>query len=137
MTVNKERLILWVDALRSGQYEQTDKRLKRDGKYCCLGVACEVAVANGLELDIRPFFEDSIGDENLPIEVSRWFGFDGDTQDPLLGNYNTMDPEDEDYDADWRQDVLATEANDELLWSFERIADALENHYELRVPANA
>ncbi len=37
----------WIDALRSGQYEQGQKWLTTiiDGreKYCCLGVACVVA----------------------------------------------------------------------------------------------
>lgn len=32
----------WLDALRSGQYEQGKSWLCRNGKYCCLGVACEV-----------------------------------------------------------------------------------------------
>ena len=32
----------WVDALRSGKYEQGKEILKRDGKYCCLGVLCDI-----------------------------------------------------------------------------------------------
>lgn len=32
----------WLDALRSGEYEQGYNYLQRDGKFCCLGVACEV-----------------------------------------------------------------------------------------------
>lgn len=32
----------WVEALRSGEYEQTQKTLKyRDG-FCCLGVLCDL-----------------------------------------------------------------------------------------------
>ena len=38
----------WVNALRSGKYEQCKGSLTRDGKYCCLGVACEIS---SLELD--------------------------------------------------------------------------------------
>lgn len=33
----------WLAALRSGDYEQGTGRLAEDGKFCCLGVACEVA----------------------------------------------------------------------------------------------
>lgn len=33
----------WVEALRSGNYQQGRYSLKKDGKYCCLGVLCEVA----------------------------------------------------------------------------------------------
>ncbi len=32
----------WVKALRSGDYEQGEGQLVRDGKYCCLGVLCEI-----------------------------------------------------------------------------------------------
>lgn len=35
---------IWVDALRSGKYEQGQTYLKNvEGKYCCLGVLAEVA----------------------------------------------------------------------------------------------
>ena len=38
---------LWVEALRSGKYNQTSGTLKREKEdesyaYCCLGVACEI-----------------------------------------------------------------------------------------------
>lgn len=32
----------WVDALRSGEYEQCEGALRRGDKYCCLGVACDL-----------------------------------------------------------------------------------------------
>ena len=32
----------WVDALRSGEYKQGRNFLERDGKFCCLGVLCEI-----------------------------------------------------------------------------------------------
>lgn len=37
----------WVDALRSGDYQQGEMFLRRDGKHCCLGVLCELA---GIEI---------------------------------------------------------------------------------------
>lgn len=37
----------WVAALRSGKYEQGQKRLRSDDdKYCCLGVLCDVINPN-------------------------------------------------------------------------------------------
>lgn len=33
----------WVEALESGKYKQGTLWLKADGKYCCLGVLCELA----------------------------------------------------------------------------------------------
>lgn len=34
---------LWIEALRSGEYKQGQRTLRRNGRYCCLGVLCEVA----------------------------------------------------------------------------------------------
>jgi hypothetical protein len=33
----------WVKALRSGEYEQGRGKLQSDGKFCCLGVLCELS----------------------------------------------------------------------------------------------
>lgn len=37
----------WVAALRSGEYPQGNGKLNVDGKYCCLGVLCELLVKQG------------------------------------------------------------------------------------------
>lgn len=34
---------VWLSALRSGLYKQGRKRLKHSGRYCCLGVACQIS----------------------------------------------------------------------------------------------
>lgn len=34
----------WLEALRSGEYEQGRGALQKGGMFCCLGVLCEVAV---------------------------------------------------------------------------------------------
>lgn len=33
----------WIAALRSGEYQQTQKTLKDANGYCCLGVLCHIA----------------------------------------------------------------------------------------------
>jgi hypothetical protein len=38
----------WVAALRSGKYKQGRKFLRYKDEYCCLGVACELAITDGL-----------------------------------------------------------------------------------------
>lgn len=38
----------WLEALRSGRYEQANGYLSINGGYCCLGVLCEVAVEDGV-----------------------------------------------------------------------------------------
>lgn len=66
----------WVAALRSGKYEQGRTLLCANGKYCCLGVACEVAIANGVELKREEksgvvSFEDNFS-ALLPTRVMEW-----------------------------------------------------------------
>ncbi len=34
---------LWIEALRSGNYQQGTGRLKLENRYCCLGVACDIS----------------------------------------------------------------------------------------------
>lgn len=45
--MNKERVQLLIDALRSGKYKQGTLVLCRNGKHCIWGVGFEVARANG------------------------------------------------------------------------------------------
>lgn len=55
---NTENMAKWAEALESGEYEQGRNHLAIIGEdtesgktfYCCLGVACEVAIKNGVEL---------------------------------------------------------------------------------------
>lgn len=65
---------LWVQALRSGEYRQTKNYLSTDDGYCCLGVLCEVAIADGLEIDCQDYgtvFYDG-EDAILPQSVQEW-----------------------------------------------------------------
>lgn len=82
--INKERLALGIQALRSGQYPQGRDRLCTLGNggkpvgYCCLGVLTEVAMANGLELlteanGVRRCYGESWS--TLPMAVQDWYGF--------------------------------------------------------------
>lgn len=32
----------WLEALRSGKYEQGEGRLNKDNQFCCLGVLCDL-----------------------------------------------------------------------------------------------
>ena len=51
----------WSDALRSGKYKQSRGALHNNEGFCCLGVLCELAIANGVALDVSP------GTPKLPI----------------------------------------------------------------------
>jgi hypothetical protein len=92
--VNAEVKQQWLDALRSGEYEQTKGALRRgnpldpedldDGYnagYCCLGVLCDLAVKAGVTQlhEERPFEESE--DENERNYVSYSYGVSKDRKD--------------------------------------------------------
>jgi hypothetical protein len=128
--VNKDKLKLWIDALRSGKFEQGQGNLaSRDGevvKYCCLGVACEVAVKDGLDLEGRwgrpigneveewvktdhKFYDSE--DLLLPPAVQDWLGIPGSTTVEVMLN-------------GIEESVI--DLNDNMDRDFGQIADALE-----------
>lgn len=117
--VDEDRMRLLVSGLKSGQYAQAKgvlTRVDEDGVvqgHCCLGVACEVAIANGLTLhkqvateselesavdlnestirDILDDFGSCVAYEghagDMPRSVSGWYGLgheDCDTGDVTL-----------------------------------------------------
>lgn len=121
---NKERVRLLVDELRSGRHQQGSGYLQTDdGRFCCLGVACEVAMANGcpVEFDRETGYYGATSGRHasnvfLPKVVKDWFGFD-DASPVVATNYGVY------------ANVTAVCANDELQWSFDRIADGFEKTY--------
>jgi hypothetical protein len=76
----------WVQALRSGKYAQGWYQLKRDDdRFCCLGVACELAMKAG----VIKRYEPSNG--ALPRSVRLWLGLkheNGDYGTASLANDN-------------------------------------------------
>lgn len=66
---NKANLRRWVQALRSGAYEQGKIFMRKDNKYCCLGVAMDLAIANGVVCN-PDWGKTSI----TPAAVEKWFG---------------------------------------------------------------
>lgn len=73
----------WLEALRSGEYEQGRQFLRtRDNEFCCLGVLCDLAVKAGVieEPTADGWGEYRYGDggeqSGLPDEVSDWAGID-------------------------------------------------------------
>lgn len=133
--VNKKRVRLWVDALRSGEYEQTQAILLTGTgsgglRFCCLGVACEVALKHGSLPMRRDGVEyvvtetdggehDDHGQE-LPVVVKDWFGF-------THTNPHLQVPPGSDIGDD--EKVTAIGLNDDHEWDFNRIADAVEYTY--------
>lgn len=127
--MNRENMVKWITALRSGQFEQGTGRLasvddpdtRENPKYCCLGVACEVAVANGVVLPTR-MKQDVMEDDAwiieydgdalcLPKKVLEWLDLPHHRNISILYHGNRK---------------LVSEMNDEYRWTFDQIADALE-----------
>lgn len=81
--MNPEVKELWIAALESGDYRQGRLALKDDGKYCCLGVLCELASrAISLEVEVEVDYDDNSttsydGETGyLPLSVQEWAEID-------------------------------------------------------------
>jgi hypothetical protein len=120
--INKERVKLLVDTLRSGEYKQTSGALRKQNGYCCLGVACDIAAKHGvgewepLDDEVEPYYRAFVTNHSsvdyLPPEVMEWFGFSQENPDLSLG-YSARP-------ASWFNDAL---------FSFDQIADGFEHTY--------
>jgi hypothetical protein len=68
----------WIDALRSGKYEQGSEKLRGYEGYCCLGVLCDLyAQEQNKEWDFRGYSENS--EEESPDKMDYWY-FDGESE---------------------------------------------------------
>lgn len=111
---------LWVDALRSGKFEQGQGRLKsHSNQFCCLGVLCEVhrkvTKKKGWDVDSDNTYNHERYD--LPEVVAKW-AFE-----------NPDDARDENgYDPRLSKNSLATQANDDKNMSFKQIANLIEKN---------
>lgn len=76
--MKKKIMKKWVEALRSGEFEQGESYLDRNGKYCCLGVLCALAVNEGVVRVSESAYTgtydygDCRMDGSLPKEVMKW-----------------------------------------------------------------
>jgi hypothetical protein len=105
---------MWIKALLSGEYKQGRHALLEDGRYCCLGVLCELAKQDGVRVskkpgrgsDTRVAFGGRYG--YLPAAVVQWSGLPNGT-----GSIGA--------------DLSLADCND-TGQSFKRIADIIEKH---------
>ena len=119
--MNEEIKARWVAELRSGDRRQVTGALRRDGGFCCLGVLCDLAAADGVGrwVDYSDEPDRFVSAKNdgdwspgvLPIAVQEWSGLD--TSDPsVLGD-----------DA---VSMSLANRNDDLGTSFADIADLIK-----------
>jgi hypothetical protein len=87
--MNTEIKARWLEALRSGRYQQGVGRLKNtEGQMCCLGVLCDLATKEGIgrwDRDVAglPLFGvgASVYDGVLPYAVMEWAELDSEDPD--------------------------------------------------------
>jgi hypothetical protein len=144
---NVERIRLWQAALRSKKFQQAVGGLRLADisapggyGYCCLGVATIVALESGtLEfteeeerlIADNEFFGAThdvwdLADGYLSAPVIRWYGFD--VADPEVG----YGPECIDHCDNCKGKTAPVEgarANDDLGWTFDQIANGLDEVY--------
>lgn len=129
--MNPEVKQKWIDALRSGNYEQGSEKLRTVNGYCCLGVLCDIYAqenntqwkfrgneeTNFQTMDYYWYFLDEI--EFLPESVMNWAGLG--THNPSVRVY-CEDSDDE--DQRYYNDEIAN-VNDSG-YSFSQIADIIQ-----------
>jgi len=63
-----------IEALRSGEYEQTNGWLRQGDGYCCLGVACDKSGLSEWKIGPRNYRYEGMSTQ-LPKTVQEWYGF--------------------------------------------------------------
>lgn len=96
----------WIEALRSGKYEQGESSLRNGDKMCCLGVACDVIDPEGWEgfpnKKIIPgvnWFWKRLG-STLDMATQELLGLDTITCNRLI-DFNDRQGKDFNFIADW------------------------------------
>lgn len=120
MRTLRERQLDWIARLRSGRYKQGIGYLREKGKFCCLGVGCDVLADEGLgewsKGDIDAFVYSGSGDasmERLPSGVPELFDLsDQEGELPFRDRCG--------------QRVYLTFMNDVYDCTFDQIADVIE-----------
>lgn len=87
--LNKEFIQKWIEALRSGRYDQGRGALNRDNKFCCLGVVCDISDLGQWESPEDGFTIEYVVGINrdaakLPISVMGLIGIDRAIQSHLI-----------------------------------------------------
>jgi len=128
LTIIKE----WIEALRSGEYQQGKHMLKvNDDTYCCLGVLCNKVKPEEWKLegeDYTIYNEEEV----LPIEIRKILGVEDRGGGFEINGSNTklLEILKEKNISEWKSYTLAT-LNDSYKHdlTFDQIADILETEF--------
>lgn len=133
--IKTEKQILmeqWLDALRSGDYEQgngamREQRSSEQPRYCCLGVADEVCFgATWQEKFVDHAYQDDMGSAgSLPDERRDALGLDEDATEEDLDKYYKLRGLRDHYSDPPSREQLLIWLNDDGI-SFDQIAEFIE-----------
>lgn len=112
--MKKEIAEEWVKALRSGKYKQGRNFLKKDDKFCCLGVLCEIA-AESMNSAAIDYSNNSWA---LPPSIQNWA--------EMSSSMGVFEPE-----FDENANHSLSFINDNLGGNFNEIADIIEAYWEV------
>ena len=120
--MNKEIAQQWVEALKSGKYQQTYRTLRRERKdgtcaFCGMGVLCDISELGEWNYSGQETFGYKVGNEQtdgqLPQEVKDWAGMESVTgMRAGLGRSSI------------------TQLNDLHLYTFDQLAVVIERDYK-------
>lgn len=110
---------MWINALRSGEYNQCRDKLKKTNgnkeSFCCLGVLTDLAIKDSSNNESWNDFEEYVF---LPGFVMNWAGMNNINSTGRLYNYNTI-----------KNSICLSDKND-FGASFKQIADMIEKNIE-------
>lgn len=75
--MKKEIADMWISALKSGEYKQGKYKLRKGNAFCCLGVLCDLAIKNNVDIKISKSVVGYSYDDSkvkLPLKVRDWAG---------------------------------------------------------------
>jgi len=126
LTIIKE----WIEALRSGEYQQGKHMLKvNDDTYCCLGVLCDKVKPKEWKLngeDYTIYNEE----ESLPIEILKILEVEDRGGNFYINSENTeLRKILQGVDCDDYEYFELAELNDNYGLTFDQIADILEAEF--------
>jgi len=131
--MNTEVKQKWIDALRSGKYEQGSEKLRSVTGYCCLGVLCDLySKEQGAEWEFRGITETNLQpkdywyfegeSEFLPDSVKDWAGME--CKNPSL----RVDVTDNDDEDDWFYNDEIANLNDSG-YTFNELSKLIEQQF--------
>jgi len=131
--MNTEVKKKWIDALRSGKYDQGSEKLRSVTGYCCLGVLCDLySKEQDTEWEFRGIAKTNLQPQDywyfegesefLPESVKDWAGL------PVGNPSVRVDVTDNDDEDDWFYNEEIANLNDSG-YTFNELSELIEQQF--------